>query len=193
MNHLDNQFKMMRVLIALCHIDHQLDKREVKWIKNTIKRFEFTPDQLETLDQELQRPSADFLEIFKSINNHSARAKTLDLARYAFCLDEKLCHREKEVFKELKSIHNNSSPINPQDQKKVAQSIIEQENSKNFYRDLEVLGKTLNQKPTRLTSFFPQSDWVVQSLMNGNWMTRIVLIIFVLYLIGLGIYKANMR
>ena len=154
MNHLDNQFKMMRVLIALCHIDHHLDKREVKWIKNTIKRFNFTPNQLETLNQELHVPSANFFEIFKSISNYSVRTKTLDLARYAFCLDEKLCHREKEVFRELKSIHNNSSPINPQDQKKVAQSIIEQENSKNFYRDLEVLGKTLNKRPTRLTSFF---------------------------------------
>ena len=84
MNHTENQFKMMRVLIALCHVDHHLDKREIKWIKNTIKRFEFTPDQLEVLSEELQNPLADFLKIFESINNHSARAKTLDLARYAF-------------------------------------------------------------------------------------------------------------
>ena len=62
-----------------------------------------------------------------------------------FCLDEKLCHREKEVFKELKSIHNNSSEINPDDEKESGESILEQENSKNFYRDLEVL-EALNQK-----------------------------------------------
>ena len=60
MNHLDNHFKMMRVLIALCHVDHHLDKREINRMKNTIIRFEFTPDQLETLNQELHVPSADF-------------------------------------------------------------------------------------------------------------------------------------
>ena len=191
MNKNVNHIKMLRVLIALCHVDKKLDQREVKWINKTIKRFSFSQDQINNLNFEIHNPSKEFINIFKSIDDYSVRIKTMDLARHAFGLDENLCQNEKNVFQLLTSIHNELSNNTSSTQQEAAKSLIQGHKDKLFYRELEILGKTLTDKNTKTWHFFFRLEWIIHKLLFGNWMTRLILLGFLAIIFVLAVYKFN--
>ena len=181
---------MTRVIIALCHIDKKIDQKELRWIKKIISMHSFSDYQKSTLINDIEHPQKDFLSIFKTIDDYSTRLRTLDLARYAFSIDNNLCQNEKKIFEELNSIHKSLSPNVVKNMKHVAKTIVEEEKNKDLYKDLEIFGRALSQKGTRPSHIFFSTAWIIHTLLFGNWMTRLILIGLMLFIVAMIIYRS---
>ena len=193
MNTDENHYRMVRVLIALCHLDKKIDQKELKWIEKIISVHPFSDSQKASLIYDVKNPSQDFLSIFNTIDNYSIRLRTLDLVRYAFSIDGNLCQNEKKIFQELNSIHKSLSPNIIKNLSRVAKTIVKEEKNKELFRDIEVLGRTLSQKGSRPSHIFFSTGWIIHSLLYGNRMTRFVLVCAVIILFTIMFYKSFLQ
>lgn len=189
MSKVQNKIKVVKVLIGLCHIDKKLDKKEAAWIENTIQRLSFEPNQTNDLIKEIKNPSKNIIQTFQSIDDERMREKTLDLARYLFSLDDHLCENEKKIYRQLKDAHELVTNQRKNYTSEIANDLIKMEKDKVFYDELKTLGKTLSKKNSTTSDYFFSTSWIIHSLLYGNWMTRLVLILATLALFSIIIYR----
>ena len=62
----ENHYRMVKVLIALCHLDKKVDQKELSWIRKIISMHRFSDNQKATLINDIEHPQKDFISIFQN-------------------------------------------------------------------------------------------------------------------------------
>lgn len=184
---MNDEEKMLKVLINLAHIDLDLSKNEIDWLTGFIKRQSFTEVQKDSLFEELRNPSMKYIETFKSIESFFTRGKLIDLSRPLFHIDGKFTKNEKSSYLKLKEVHEQLSGDLIDIQQDAASAMAKDSNDLVFYKEIEELGRVLNNKDNTLGySIFP--SFIFADLFTGGkyafrFGVLIVLLLLVYYLI----------
>ena len=101
----DDQFLVVRGLIALASVDGHLSDKERKVIDTRLSRFDLTKAQSAQVEEDIQSPMNP-LEIYGQLNSPKEKGWFVTSARMLFHADGEFCAGENEVFEALEKLHS---------------------------------------------------------------------------------------
>jgi hypothetical protein len=181
---MEEEFKIVIVLIGIVYSDDYLHPKEFDWLENMIKSKDFTEAQYNILLSELSNPSKDHLQSFSQIANYFTRSRIIDFARYAFNIDGDYSQSEKKAYHYLRDIHEKLSKDINDEAPQAALSVLHNVEQKIFYNELDQLGKSLSMKPKHpFTTLGLSLNNLFTTIFSRNKLTLKLGVIFFLILI----------
>jgi len=140
---MSDELRIILTLINLAYTDYNLCEKEMNWILEFSKKYDFSDEEINQIEKELSSPREDCLYYFDSISSYFCKGKVLELARYLFHIDKKYSPGEKKEYLLLKKSYDERYFDLKNIQNEVAQSIVEDEEELHFYRSLKTSGEEL--------------------------------------------------
>ena len=101
------KFKLWKLALSAIHIDGKVTKEEEKWFHEKIsvlaenKILNFTPEQIDQLQEVMHSPGLNFLEDFRSLSNPADCSFLVHLLRIISHLDKDFSEEEKSLYQDL--------------------------------------------------------------------------------------------
>lgn len=135
---------MIKTLIGLAYLDHELSLEEKGWFESLISNHITDFKVVHNLHNELKNPSLNYENDFKKIKSPFIRRQVLDFSRYLFNLDDDLSVDEKDAFKKLKDIERKLSVDLSSLEREIANEMVKELNGQAIYKDIKELGHRLS-------------------------------------------------
>lgn len=98
----EDTFALWRAVLALVHVDDEVDELEQYLVDSVTQIFKFTPDQIAQIQSDIQSQTSP-QEFFKSIKEQRHRAQFFRLARVIIWCDGILHDEEMKIVEGIKT------------------------------------------------------------------------------------------
>ena len=164
--------------------DGTLTAKELQWFRHLLAKYDFSAEQLKTLDVDLEGHSP-LEKVFLLVRRAEDRKRLLEWARFASRIDGSVHYKEKDFLGRLEKLYAVSATAPQDEHMQMAHGVLEADRETQFWIDLRALGKFYSQSARGVR--FGLWSRVHRSPNNRMIIWSLVVFVTLYFLIRIGI------